>query len=67
MKRAARNVVLRERDGRAQILSNVVRSQIDEHKAFGGVVPEIAARAHIELLDKLIKQAMDEAGFVQGA
>lgn len=44
------------------ILSNVVRSQFDEHKAFGGVVPEIAARAHIEVLDKIIAQALDEAG-----
>ncbi len=58
----AASVVLRGEDGRALILSNVVRSQIDEHKAFGGVVPEIAARAHIELLDKLIGQAMEEAG-----
>ncbi|MBO0346581.1 tRNA (adenosine(37)-N6)-threonylcarbamoyltransferase complex transferase subunit TsaD [Roseibium sp. CAU 1637] len=45
-----------------QILSNVIRSQFDEHKAFGGVVPEIAARAHIEVLDKIVQQAMDEAG-----
>lgn len=44
------------------ILSNVVRSQFDEHKAFGGVVPEIAARAHIEILDKIVQQALDEAG-----
>ncbi|MCF6198211.1 MAG: tRNA (adenosine(37)-N6)-threonylcarbamoyltransferase complex transferase subunit TsaD [Hyphomicrobiaceae bacterium] len=58
----AASIVLGETDGRAKILSNVVRSQIDEHKAFGGVVPEIAARAHIELLDKLIAQAMNEAG-----
>jgi tRNA N6-adenosine threonylcarbamoyltransferase len=58
----AASVVERQADGSARILSNVVRSQIDEHAAFGGVVPEIAARAHIELLDKLIEQAMSEAG-----
>ncbi|WP_040616384.1 tRNA (adenosine(37)-N6)-threonylcarbamoyltransferase complex transferase subunit TsaD [Roseibium sp. TrichSKD4] len=43
------------------VLSNVIRSQIDEHCAFGGVVPEIAARAHIEILDHIVKEAMDEA------
>jgi N6-L-threonylcarbamoyladenine synthase len=55
-------VVEREEDGRGRILSNVVLSQIDEHAAFGGVVPEIAARAHVEALDILIAQAMKEAG-----
>ncbi|WP_417687945.1 tRNA (adenosine(37)-N6)-threonylcarbamoyltransferase complex transferase subunit TsaD [Roseibium sp.] len=45
-----------------EILSNVVRSQIDEHTEFGGVVPEIAARAHIEVLDRIIAEAMAEAG-----
>lgn len=44
------------------ILSNTIRSQIDEHTAFGGVVPEIAARAHIEILDKIVAQSLDEAG-----
>ncbi|MFD2185073.1 tRNA (adenosine(37)-N6)-threonylcarbamoyltransferase complex transferase subunit TsaD [Rhodoplanes azumiensis] len=55
-------VVERDDDGRGRILSNVVFSQIDEHAAFGGVVPEIAARAHVEILDGLIAQAMREAG-----
>ena len=40
----------------------MVLSQIDEHAAFGGVVPEIAARAHVEALDLIIAQAMKEAG-----
>jgi tRNA N6-adenosine threonylcarbamoyltransferase len=53
-------VVEREEDGRGHILSNVVLSQIEEHAAFGGVVPEIAARAHVEVLDILIAQAMKE-------
>jgi len=43
------------------ILSNTIRSQIDEHTEFGGVVPEIAARAHIEILDRIIAEAMQEA------
>ena len=55
-------VVTRSPDGTGQILANVVRTQIEEHRAFGGIVPEIAARAHIECLDLLIAQAMDEAG-----
>ena len=44
------------------ILSDVVLSQLDEHRPYGGVVPEIAARAHLDHLDGIIKQAMDEAG-----
>jgi len=55
-------VVRRTFDGRGQILSNVVLSQIGEHAEFGGVVPEIAARAHVEALDRIIAEAMGEAG-----
>ena len=55
-------VVERAADGHGRILSNVVLSQIEEHAAFGGVVPEIAARAHVEALDGIIAQAMAEAG-----
>jgi N6-L-threonylcarbamoyladenine synthase len=49
--------------GPGEILSNVVFSQIEEHRPFGGVVPEIAARAHVELLDQIIERSLDEAGF----
>lgn len=49
-------------DGSRRILSNRIRSQITEHAPFGGVVPEIAARAHVEILDKMICDAMLEAG-----
>src|SRR5213083_2107012 len=55
-------VVERPAAGPGRILSNVVLSQIEEHAAFGGVVPEIAARAHVEALDLIIAQAMKEAG-----
>ena len=55
-------VVERAADGAGRILSNVVLSQIDEHAAFGGVVPEIAARAHVEALDGVIGAALEEAG-----
>jgi N6-L-threonylcarbamoyladenine synthase len=55
-------LVERAEDGRGTILSNVVLSQIEEHAAFGGVVPEIAARAHVEALDTIIAAAMRDAG-----
>jgi len=55
-------VVRRSDDGTGEILANVVLSQIEEHAAYGGVVPEIAARAHVEALDGVIARAMQEAG-----
>src|ERR1700723_4215133 len=55
-------VVERQSDGVGRILSNIVRSQTEEHAAFGGVVPEIAARAHVDLLDGIVDSAMKEAG-----
>lgn len=54
-------VVRRDADGHGEILSNVVFSQIKEHAPFGGVVPEIAARAHIDHLDGLIGHALTDA------
>jgi N6-L-threonylcarbamoyladenine synthase len=54
-------VVERTGDAQGRILSNVVLSQIAEHAEFGGVVPEIAARAHVEALDHIIAGAMTEA------
>jgi N6-L-threonylcarbamoyladenine synthase len=55
-------VVERQSDGTAKILSNIVRSQTEEHAIYGGVVPEIAARAHVDLLDGIVDTAMKEAG-----
>ena len=49
------------RDGR-KILANQVLSQIDRHAVFGGVVPEIASRMHVEALDPLLDAALQEAG-----
>src|SRR5580704_672262 len=54
-------LVERTEDGKGRILSNIVLSQISEHAEFGGVVPEIAARAHVEALDAIIAKAMSEA------
>jgi N6-L-threonylcarbamoyladenine synthase len=55
-------VVERAEDGGGKILSNIILSQVGEHAAFGGVVPEIAARAHVEALDRIVAKAMGEAG-----
>ncbi len=55
-------VVAREGDGKGRILANVVRSQWEQHRPYGGVVPEIAARAHVECLDVLIAEAKQAAG-----
>jgi N6-L-threonylcarbamoyladenine synthase len=49
-------------DGVREILSNVVFSQLEEHAPYGGVVPEIAARAHIDRLDDIVAEALGEAG-----
>ena len=54
-------IVERDDQGHGRILSNVVLSQIEDHAPYGGVVPEIAARAHVEVLDRLIGQALHEA------
>ncbi|QYC12331.1 tRNA (adenosine(37)-N6)-threonylcarbamoyltransferase complex transferase subunit TsaD [Brevundimonas nasdae] len=48
--------------GRAEVLSSIVHSQIDDHAAYGGVVPEIAARSHVEMIDGVARRAMAEAG-----
>ena len=48
--------------GPGEILSNVVLGQISDHRPYGGVVPEIAARAHVEVLDAAIARALEEAG-----
>jgi len=54
-------VVREKADGTGEILSNIVSSQIEEHKEFGGVVPEIAARAHVEKIEFIIKKALKES------
>jgi len=55
-------IVERDPAGRGTILSNIVRSQLDEHAPYGGVVPELAARAHVSHLDHIIARASAEAG-----
>lgn len=54
--------VVRMEQGRREILSNIVASQIEIHRRYGGVVPEIASRAHIEAISGITYQALEEAG-----
>lgn len=63
----AASVVRLSPTGEATVLSSVVHSQIDDHAAFGGVVPEIAARSHVEMIDGVARRAMAEAGLDYGA
>ena len=53
-------VVTRE-DGKFHIKSNIIASQIETHRLYGGVVPEIASRAHAEVISKITYEALDEA------
>lgn len=62
----AASVVRLTPDGTATVLSSVVHSQIDDHAAFGGVVPEIAARSHVEMIDGVVRRAMADAGLGYG-
>jgi len=54
-------VIQENTDGSAKILSNVVSSQIKEHEKFGGVVPELAARSHVENIEFIVNKALDES------
>ena len=49
-------------DGDRRILADEVLSQLDDHRPYGGIVPEVAARAHLELIDGIVNRAMDKAG-----
>ena len=58
----AASIVTENEQNMPIILSNIVSSQIDVHKEFGGVVPELAARSHMEKIDLITKKAIDESG-----
>ena len=55
-------LIRENKEGEPEILSNIISSQVDIHKEFGGVVPELAARAHLEKIDLIAKKALDESG-----
>ena len=58
----AASVITENNQKMPKILSNIVSSQVDVHKKFGGVVPELAARSHIEKIDLITKKAINESG-----
>ena len=58
----AASIITENEQGIPTILSNIVSSQVNVHKEFGGVVPELAARSHMEKIDLIVKKAIDEGG-----
>jgi len=58
----AASILTENQHGIPTILSNVISSQVDVHKEFGGVVPELAARSHIEKIDWIVKKAIKDSG-----
>ena len=58
----AASIITENDAGSVIILSNIVSSQVDVHKEFGGIVPELAARSHIEKIDLITKKAISESG-----
>ncbi len=58
----AASLITQNEEGLPVVLSNIVSSQVEVHKEFGGVVPELAARSHIEKIDWIVKKAINESG-----
>ena len=58
----AASLITENEKGSPVILSNIISSQIDIHKEFGGVVPELAARSHMEKIDWIVQKAIDDSG-----
>jgi N6-L-threonylcarbamoyladenine synthase len=58
----AASIITENEQGIPIILSNIVSSQVEVHKEFGGVVPELAARAHVEKIDWIVQKAIDDSG-----
>jgi len=54
-------VVKENNDGTGKILTNIVSSQVEEHKKFGGIVPEVAARAHVEKIEFIVQKAIKDS------
>jgi len=58
----AASIITESHQGHPKILSNIISSQVNVHKEFGGVVPELAARSHIEKIDLITMKAIKESG-----
>ena len=59
----AASLITENEKGSPVILSNIISSQVDIHKEFGGVVPELAARSHMEKIDWIVQKAIDDSGY----
>ena len=58
----AASLITENEHGTPVVLSNIISSQVDVHKKFGGVVPELAARSHMEKIDLIVRKAMNDSG-----
>ena len=58
----AASIITENEQGNPIVLSNIVSSQVEVHKEFGGVVPELAARSHVEKIDWIVEKAIDKSG-----
>ena len=58
----AASIITENEQGNPIVLSNIISSQVEVHKEFGGVVPELAARSHVEKIDWIVKKAIDKSG-----
>jgi len=58
----AASLITENEQGKPMVLSNIISSQVDVHKEFGGVVPELAARSHMEKIDWIVQKAIDKSG-----
>jgi len=58
----AASLITENEQGNPLVLSNIISSQVDVHKEFGGVVPELAARSHMEKIDWIVQKAIDDSG-----
>ena len=58
----AASIITENDQGNPEVLTNIVSSQVEVHKEFGGVVPELAARSHIEKIDWIVQKAISESG-----
>ena len=59
----AASIITENAQGIPIVLSNIISSQVDVHKKFGGVVPELAARSHMEKIDLIVQKAINESGY----
>ena len=57
----AASIITENEQGNPVVLSNIISSQVEVHREFGGVVPELAARSHVEKIDWIVQKAIDDS------